>query len=261
MSDDPVRERYSAAAGQALREATDCRFSFLPHAELARVGGSWYDASAEAMLRGNYGPVEDWVRAQAQVAAEQGYELDDLLKLMRLCRRVAIDKEGWVEHQMEAVDEIIDETLQLMKGEVKWNIPDGLQYVSGLSAADRAKAEEEGPAAVPAEPVKEEDRGERRIHKRAYLKLPVRVRGWAGEAVTEVLNTVNVARGGICFLTQREYVEDMKLQVVYPFWEELASEEHEMPAQIVRIEKKPEGNAVAVKFLVDLGSGEPLPGA
>ena len=135
--DDPARDRYAAVAGEQLREATDCRFSFLPYAALVQISAGWYSAAAAAMLRGNYGPVEDWVRDQARIAANQGYELEDLLQLMRLCRQIAIEKEGWVEDQVEAIDEIIDETLAAMSGEVIWIIPEGLQYVTGMGSTDQ----------------------------------------------------------------------------------------------------------------------------
>ena len=246
---NPARDRYAGVAGQQLREATECRFSFLPYTALVQISGSWYDAAADAMLRGNYGPVEDWVRDQAKIAASQGFELEDLLQLMKLCRQIAIEREGWVEDQMEAIDEIIDEALAAMSGQVKWVIPEGLQYVTGKSAADRA-AEKDVP--MPTEPGKEEPVGERRVHKRAYLKLPIRVRGWAGEQVEEVVKTDNVARGGVCFLSEKDYAVGLKIQVIYPYWGDAAGNK-EYPAEVVRVTDHEEGKAVAIKFLVSLG--------
>ncbi len=253
---DPARDRYAAVAGEKLREATDCRFSFLPYAALVQTSASWYAAAAVAMLRGNYGPVEDWVRDQARIAADQGYELNDLLQLMRLCRQIAIEKEGWVEDQMEAVDEVIDEALAAMSGEVIWIIPEGLQYVTGMGTADREAAKvAAAPAGRPVGSIaanKAEPDAERRIHKRAYLKLPIRVRGWAGEQVTEVIQTVNVARGGLYFITKTIFAEDLKLNIVYPYWKDSGEVPKEFPAEIVRTDPREDGIGYAIKFLVSL---------
>lgn len=254
---DLARDRYAAVAGEQLREATDCRFSFLPYDALVQISAGWYTAAVVAMLRGNYGPVEDWVRDQARIAAKQGYELNDLLQLMRLCRQIAIEKEGWVEDQMGAVDEVIDEALAAMSGKVIWIIPEGLQYVTGMGTADREAAKVAAAtaglpvgSAAAKKIVKPE--AERRIHKRAYLKLPIRVRGWAGEQMTEVIQTVNVARGGLYFISKTIFAEDLKLNIVYPYWEDSGEVHKEFPAEIVRTDPREDGIGYAVKFLVSL---------
>ena len=69
------RERYAAVAAEDLRAASECQFSLLPYEELARLAGLWYDACAEATLRGNYAPVDGWVRNQARAAADHAFEL------------------------------------------------------------------------------------------------------------------------------------------------------------------------------------------
>ncbi len=253
MGKDEIKHRYSAEAGRQLRADVACRFSFLPNKALVLIASAWFEACEEAMVRGNYGPTEQWLRATASIASSQGYELDDLLQLMRTCRRVAIEKEGWVADQMEALDEIIDETLQLINPDVRWEIPEGLKYVTAGAAA-------EVPAEVTAaaDPEKKK-RDERRIHKRAYLKLPVRVRGWITDVVVEVTHTDNVARGGICFETLKNYPAGQTLQIIYPYREDSLEVDQEMPAKIVRITKRDHKNLVAVKFLVDLNTGKPLP--
>ncbi|MFQ5696573.1 MAG: hypothetical protein ACE5HB_11330, partial [Terriglobia bacterium] len=91
------RDRYAQVAGQRLREAPGCQFALLPYHELVRISAGWYDACAEAMLRANFLPIDAWVGENARVAAEQGFELADLLELLRLCRGAAIEKEGWNE--------------------------------------------------------------------------------------------------------------------------------------------------------------------
>src|SRR3989304_8793258 len=91
---DERRQVYAAAAGERLRAAENCQLSLLPDEELVRVASTWYEAAAEAMLRGNYSATDDLIRAQTRVAAEQGFELDDLLELLRLCPRVAVATDG-----------------------------------------------------------------------------------------------------------------------------------------------------------------------
>lgn len=254
MNSHEIKARYSAEAARQLSLDEECRFSLLPHKGRVLVASAWFEACSEAMLRGNYGPTEQWLRATASIASSQGYELDDLLRLMRICRRVAIEEAGWVEDQMEALDEVIDETLQLINPDVKWDIPEGLQYLN-----------EGGPVEVAAEPEEEEEeeeRGERRIHKRAYLKLPVRVRGWFDDVVDmviEVTHTDNVARGGIRFETLKNYQQGQTLQIIYPYREDSPEVDQEMPAKVVRIDKRDYTDLVAVQFLVDLNTGQRLP--
>ena len=254
MSQEEVKARYSAEAARQLSADGECRFSLLPHKGRVLIASAWFESCGEAMLRGNYGPTEQWLRATASIASSQGYTLVDLLRLMRICRRVAIEEAGWVEDQMEAVDEVIDETLQLINPDVAWEIPEGLQYLN-----------EGGPVEVVAEPEEEEEeeeRGERRKFKRAYLKLPVRVRGWFDDVVDMVIEetqTDNVAHGGIRFETLKKYREGQTLQIIYPYRDDSKEVDQEMPAKVVRIDKRDYTDLVAVKFLVDLNTGKRLP--
>jgi hypothetical protein len=131
------RERYSTAAAEQLREAKECQFSFLPFEELAHLAGFWYEACAEAMVRGNYSALDRWIRTQAQMASEQGFELVSLLELLRVCRRVAIEKEGWNSEQFHEVDTVINECLAALRSQVSWKIPEGLDYITGKGASKR----------------------------------------------------------------------------------------------------------------------------
>ena len=253
MSSEEIKARYSAEAARQLSADGECRYSFLPYEALVLISSAWFESCGEAMLRGNYGPTEQWLRAIASIASSQGYELEDLLRLMRICRRVAIEEAGWVEDQMAQLDEVIDETLQLINPDVAWDIPEGLQYLN-----------EGGPVEVvhesPAEP--EPEKSERRIHKRAYLKLPVRVRGWfddVADVVIEVTYTDNVAHGGIRFETLKTYQQGQTLQIIYPYREDSPEVDQEMPAKVVRIDKRDYIDLVAVQFLVDLNTGKRLP--
>lgn len=244
------RERYAAAAGERLRAASDCQFSLLPYEELARTAALWYDACAEAVLKGNYVSLDNLVRHQARVAAKQGFTLADLLELLRLCRQVAIEKEGWNEDQFAEVDAVIDEALGRLRPDLvgAWTIPEGLNYLTGKSHAHREQ-EERAPATKAAE---------RRTHGRSKLRLLIRVRGLlASGPVDETTRTENVAKGGIYFLSRNAYFKGMNLQVTYPYWDTPGAINKEYPAEVVRIEERGNTRGVAVKFLVSLGKPTP----
>lgn len=223
------RDKFADTAAARLRAAEDCQFSFLPYEELARVAGDWYEACAQAMLRANYAPIDDLTRAQARMAAEQGFELEDLMQLFRLCRRTAIEVEGWNEDQFADVDAVIDEALGYLRQKVPWDIPEGLNYLTGKGRAAEAKVEE--PA-----PVVEEPRGERRTHGRNRLRLPIRVRGTlsTGE-VDEFTHTENVARGGVYFISPNTFFPGINVTVTYPYWEGYGALNKDYPAKVVRI--------------------------
>jgi hypothetical protein len=252
---DERRQVYAAAAGERLRGAENCQFSLLPYEELVRVASTWYDAAAEAMLRGNYSAIDDLIRAQTRVAAEQGFELDDLLELLRLCRRVAIEKDGWNEDQFTDVDAVIDDALAALRGQVAWEIPAGLNYVTGQTAADREQAKRDREAAEAAAQAAQ-PRGERRVHGRNKLRMPIRIRGVLGEGpVDEVTRTENVAKGGVYFLSDKPYFKGAALQVVYPYWTTPGAVNKEYPAEVVRLdEKEGKPRGIAVRFKVSLGS-------
>lgn len=241
------REKFSSMAGERLRAAEDCQFSFLPYEELARVAGGWYEACAQAMLRGNYADIDTLIRKQARVAAEQGFALEDLLQLLRLCRRTAIEVEGWNEDQFADVDAVIDEALGYLRQQVPWDIPEALNYLTGKGRAAEAP---------PPEPVSvvEEPRGERRIHRRNRLRLPIRVHGTlsTGE-VDEVTYTENVARGGVYFVSPNAFYPGITVTVTYPYWEDHGAINKQYPASVVRIDPRGEDKrGVALKFQVTL---------
>jgi hypothetical protein len=235
------RERYATAAAEQIRDAKECQFSFLPFDELARVASFWYEAAADGMLRGNYAGVDRWIRSQARVAAEQGFELPSLLQLLRICRQVAIEKEGWQSEQFAEVDAVINECLATLKTQVSWEIPEGLDYISGKGREAVAKTEGE--------------RGERRVHNRSALRMPIRVSGYhLGESLDEYTKTENVARGGLYFITQQNYARGIRVLVTYPYSRDPGAMNVDYPAEVVRVDELPEGKkGVAVRFLVSLG--------
>lgn len=240
------RNHYAAAAAERLRAATDCQFALLSYDELARMAASWYDACAQGMLRGNYAPLDQLVCELARVAAQQEFALPDLLQLLRLFRDTAIRVEGWNEDQFTNVDAVIDEALGYLGQKVPWQIPQGLNYLTGKSRQEVAEVESAR--------VVDKPRTERRIHRRNRLHLPIRIRAWlsTGE-LDETTRTENVARGGLYFLSRHPYYERMQVQVTYPYWQGPNAINRDYPAKVVRIDERPEYKGVALKFLVSLG--------
>ena len=236
------RERYATAAAEHIRDAKECQFSFLPFDELAHTATVWYESASEAMLRGNYAGMDKWIRSQAKTAAEQGFELPSLLQLLRICRQVAIEKEGWQSEQLGEMDAVINECLAALRTQVSWEIPEGLDYITGKGLAPVA-GKVEG------------ERGERRIHNRSHLKMPIRVSGYhLGESLDEYTKSENVARGGLYFISTQNYQRGIRLLVTYPYSREPGAMNVDYPAEVIRLDELPEGKkGVAVKFLVSLG--------
>ena len=238
------REHYAEVAAERLHGAADCQFCLLPYQELARAAGIWFEAASEAMMRANYGPLDEMIRDQVRIASEQGFELDDILQLLRILRETAIKEEGWNPDQLAELDDVIDEALQALRGNVTWTIPEGLKYLTGESRDQRGFAR----------PAKEES-SERRKNTRNHLRLPIRVKTYLPiGAVDEITRTENVARGGLYFLSKNAYYKDVRLHIMYPYWNTPGAINPEYPAEVVRIDD--EGSdikGIAVRFLVDLG--------
>ncbi|MBI2956609.1 MAG: PilZ domain-containing protein [Acidobacteria bacterium] len=249
------RDRYAGVAGERLRARRECQFSLLPYHELMKTAAHWYEACTDAMLRGNYTGLDNWMREQARVAAEQGFELADLLELLRQCRQVAIEQEGWHEEQFSEVDAVIDDCLGALRTQVRWEIPAGLNYLTGKSRAAAPAAGSTTAAGAPAAAEAAPATSERRGHGRSPLRMPIRVRGEApGVTIDEFNKTENVARGGICFLSRYPYFKGLKLVVTYPHSSAPGAINQDYPAEVVRVDEREGGRVgVAVKFLVSLG--------
>lgn len=239
-------EVLAAQIAEKIAAAEDCLFSLLPKEELARQVGDWYEASSQAMLRGNYAPMDAWIRRQACLAAEQGFELRDLLKLLRICRGSAIELERWNEDFFSLVDEVINEGLTAIRPTVAWTIPVGLNYLSGRAEQPQTTPQEEAAA----EPIAEQREGERRAFGRNRLQLPIRICGATSHGwLEEITHSQNVSRSGLYFVTRINYEADMALRLTYPYWKEPGSMNWEYPAKVVRLVSLPERTwGVALEF-------------
>jgi hypothetical protein len=70
----------------------------------------------------------------------------------------------------------------------------------------------------------------RRIHNRVALQLPIRVRSFSG--TEEFTRTENVSRGGVCFITDRNYEVGEVILITCPF--EKGGHNIEVRGQVVR---------------------------
>jgi hypothetical protein len=246
-------EQFAAPTAEAIGAAANCLFSLLPYEERFRQAESWYDACTHATLRGNYALLDEWIRHQARRGAEEHFELEDFLQLLRICRRSAIDVARWDGNVFSAIDEAINEGLLAVREKVPWNIRDNLNYLK--ESEDNTEPTPELDAAEPtpdSEP--ESDPSERRVAFRNRLALPIRVRvttqGGPGEEITY---TQNVSLAGIYFRTLERYPEGSHLEVTYPYWTDPGSINREYPARIARLDRLSETAwGVAVEFLQDL---------
>lgn len=91
---------------------------------------------------------------------------------------------------------------------------------------------------------------ERRLHPRAQLNLPVRMR-WLGpfRTVIEIAQTVDVGRGGFLFLRPEECPLNVRVWVTLRFDSEDPGTQPEIPGRTVRVHTTPAGrHGVAVRF-------------
>src|SRR5467141_2055037 len=93
----------------------------------------------------------------------------------------------------------------------------------------------------------------RRRNPRARISLPIRVRSadFVDNQVDEVLATINMSRGGLCFTSQRSsYHRGMKVLLTIPFRDFVADAGPEERGEVVRVDHFKDGRAgVAVRLL------------
>jgi len=123
------RKEFAELAGEGVFYAKG-DFGLLPLAELVETAGRWYDGCLEATQNGNFGPLEDFVAEQARVAATNGFEPDDLFEMLRLFRRLAMERAGWREEPFEEVDAAINETLAGLRRKIRLRLPGKVNYLA-----------------------------------------------------------------------------------------------------------------------------------
>jgi hypothetical protein len=249
-------ERFAAGTADAIGGAGQCLFSLLPYQERVRQAASWYDACAQAMLRCNFAPLDEWIRQQACLAADEHFELEDLLQLLRICRRSALVIDGWDEDVFSAVDEVINEGLLAIRANVSWNIPDRLNYLKEAQSEPASRRALNTSDPLASAEVRE---GERRVSGRNRLALPIRVRCTTEQSRSdETTLTLNVSLRGLYFRTLENYQIGSPLQVTYPYWTGPGSINREYSARVARLDRLPDRSwGVAVEFLQSLRDKTP----
>lgn len=243
--------RFAAGTANAIGAAGECLFSLLPYEERVRQAASWYQACTQATLRCNFAPIDEWIRRHACLAAEEHFELEDLMQLLRICRSSAIEIDGWDEDVFSAVDDVINEGLRAIREKVSWDIPDHLNY---LKEAQSEAASQ--PELIESDPIARAliRNGERRETGRNRLALPIRVRCTLQKKQSdEITLTQNVSLSGFYFRTQKDYSLGSHLNVIYPYWTGPGSINREYPARVARLDPLPDRSwGVAVEFLQNL---------
>jgi PilZ domain-containing protein len=239
-------ESFGARTAKRIRAAENCLFSLLPYEELSRRAAGWYEACAQGMLRGNYAPIDAWIRSQSRIAMAEGFTPQDLLQLLLICRNSAIEVERWNEELLSTIEEVINEVLVATRTELAWNFPEKMAY----PAHEKREANANGLR----KPV-EEKAGERRSFERNRLRLPIRVCGTGNHGqMEEITHTQSISRGGLYFVTREDYREGQILKITYPYWTESGGINSEYRAKIVRLDRLSEGAwGIAVEFLQNLG--------
>ena len=243
ISDTHQRERCTAFAETAaarIRADGRCLFSLLPFEELSRLTAEWYQGCAQGMLRGNYAPIDSWVRQQTALAAAQGFAQCDLIQLLEICRITAIETEKWTEDSFSAVDEVIQEVFLSARTALTWaeaGDADPEENVSDGQADDSSSNPESGEFSV-----------ERRRSARNRLQFPIRVmrRGHAHD----MANTRSVSRTGLYFMTNETYALNERVKINFPYWNDPGAINVEYSARVTRVKAAEEGCwGVAVTFL------------
>jgi hypothetical protein len=240
------RWKFAPQAAERIRATESCLFSLLPYEELSRMTGEWYEACSQAMLRGNYAPIDKWVRSQSSLASSQGFAPVDLLQLLWICRRSAIETENWNEDIFSSVDEVMQEVFGTIHGNTTWNMTVPLENNTSVT--------KEAEASVPNVEV-EQRTIDRRRFTRNRLRFPIRVSGSGSQGqFEEITETQSVSRGGLYFVAYKEYEKEQILTISFPYWNQPGGINREYATKVVRLDSKPDGTwGVGVDFQESLG--------
>ena len=225
---------FAFRTANRIRASENCLFALLPCEELARLAAGWYEACSQAMLRGNFAAIEQWIRCQSARAAAEGFGLEDVLELLRLCRNSAFETEQWNQDIFLQVEEVINEVIRATTG---WS--------TQLNEPEKAVL------SVETDRVSDE----RRNFGRNHLQFPIRVRCVVGQwRAEEITVTKNISRGGLYFVTGGYYQTGQVLEISYPYWTDPGAINPEYSAKVVRLDRLSNKTCgVAVQFLESLG--------
>jgi hypothetical protein len=239
-------KKFANQAAERIRLTENCLFSLLPHAELSRLTEDWYEACAQAMLRGNYAPIDMWIRSQSRLAATQGFAPEDLLELLHACRRSAIEIESWNEDIFSGVDEVMEEVFSSIHCNIPWKIA-----VAPETSMDATSGVDAG---VPV-PDAEKWTNDRRRFTRNRLRFPIRVTRDGPTGQTEEFTfTESVSLGGLYFLAHEKYETDQLVKVTFPYWNVNNCIDSEYAAKVIRLDDQLDNTwGVGIDFVESLG--------
>jgi hypothetical protein len=239
-------KRFANQTAERIRSVETCLFSVLPHEELSRMAEEWYEACAQAMLRGNYAPIDIWIRSQARLATTQGFAAEDLLQLLLICRLSAIENESWNEDIFSAVDEVMQEVF----GSIYVNTPWKMAVAPETSTDTMTQVD-----ASALSPGVEEWTSNRRRFTRNRLRFPIRVRGSGPSGQFEEFTfTQSVSRGGLYFVAHKKYENGQVLKISFPYWNDHSGINTEYSAKVVRLDDQLDRTwGVGIDFLESLG--------
>lgn len=237
LQDERCQNFAFLTAGK-IQAVEGCLFSLLPCEELARLAAGWYEACSQAMLRGNFAAIEQWVRCQSMRAAAEGFASEDVVELLRICRSSAFESEQWNPDIFSQVEEVIEEALSAT---TDWSGPaedNRMAQKPDDSEASVLRLEAVGAS------------GERRNVGRNRLQFPIRVRSTIGQwRAEEITVTNNISREGLYFVTEGCYQAEQDLKVSYPYWTDPGAINPEYSAKVVRIDRLSDKTCgVAVHF-------------
>jgi len=239
---------FANYAAASVRGSQNCEFSRLDDQQLLSCVTTWYESCAQAMLKGNYALIDQWVCKQASVAAEHGFELGDLLELLRICRNSAIELERWDPDVLLPVNEVINETLSRGAANPQWKIPSGLDYLGGEPA--------HSPSIIIARAVAleapEAREYERRVAERTRMELPIRIcgNGITGYRLDFATRTESISKTGLYFVGREVFSTGLRLDVTCPYSKDPRVINKKFSARLVRVDRRPDkSRGFAIQFL------------
>ena len=150
---------------------------------------------------------------------------DDICAALLECRRchqVKLSQLSIVEHEVLGTSGLLARECEICERSTSWSFEEPTLALAADDAAATLLSDESLPGRPPGV--------NRRSHNRVGLQMPLRVRGF--QDTEEFTRTENVSRGGLCFITDRDYEVGEVVLVTCPF--EKNGHNIEVRGQVVR---------------------------
>jgi len=138
------------------------------------------------------------------------------------CHTVKLSHLSLVEHEVLATSGLLVKDCEPCGRSTSWSYSESSVHLPVDDAGTSPPPADHLPRNAPA--------GQRRMHNRVALQLPIRVRSFYG--TEEFTRTENVSRGGVCFITDRNYEVGEILLLTCPY--EKTGGNIEVRGQVVR---------------------------